>query len=72
LEAEGGGLFAEVFFAAETVELFLGGEGGGGVRDAVFDQMMEDAREFVGGGGAEQGGALRDGQPKAARRVREP
>jgi hypothetical protein len=34
--------------------------------------VMEDARELVGGGGAEQGGALRDGQPKAARRVREP
>ena len=49
--AEEGGLFAEGPFAAEAVEFFLVGEDGGVIGAAVFDQMMEDAGQFMGGGG---------------------
>jgi hypothetical protein len=45
------GLFAEVFLAAFSVEFLLRGKDRGGVRTTVFDQMMDDASEFVGRGG---------------------
>ena len=50
LEAEEGGLFAEVFLAALAVEFFFLGEDGGVIRAAVFDEVVEDAGQLVGGG----------------------
>jgi hypothetical protein len=51
LEAAEGGLFAEVFFAAAAVQFLFLGKDGGVIRAAIFDEVMDDAGEFVGGGG---------------------
>lgn len=51
MEAEGGGLFAKGSFAAEAVEFLLVGEDGGIIGAAVFDEVMQDAGEFMGRGG---------------------
>jgi hypothetical protein len=55
-------LFAEVFFAALAVELFLGGEDGGVAGAAVFDEVTDDA----GRSRASPLGCTQDSAPRAA------
>ena len=47
MESAEGGLFAEVFLAAFAVEFFLGGEDRSIIRAAMFDEVMEDASQFI-------------------------
>ena len=46
--AEEGGLFSEGFLAAFAVEFFLFGKDRGVVWAAVFDEVVENSRQFVG------------------------
>ena len=46
-----GGLFAQGAFAPLAVEFFLFCEDGGVIGDAVLDEVVKNAGEFVGGGG---------------------
>lgn len=56
-EAEVAGLFAKTVFAALLVGGFVACKDGVVVRLAGFEQVVDDAGEFVGGGGDSLGGA---------------
>lgn len=56
-EAEVAGLLAKVVFTALLIAGFVAGEDGVIVRGAGFEKMIDDAGEFVSGGGDGLGGA---------------